>query len=74
MDEGLSFPGGLSEELEFRDGKRLVPNYIGAILSGLETHRMTYEEAILRANQRMEARYLNSVADDVVVAHMRGIR
>lgn len=58
-------------EIEFRDGKRLVPDYLGAIMAGLETHRLTYEEAILRANKRMEADFVNAQRDHVLAAHFR---
>jgi len=61
-------------ELEFRDGKRLVPDYLGAILAGLETHRMTYEEAVLAANRRMEADHLNAKRDEILAAHFRELR
>lgn len=61
-------------EIEFRDGKRLVPEYLGAIMSGLETHRMTYEEAVQAANQRMEADHLNAKRDEILAAHFRELR
>ena len=58
-------------EIEFRDGKRLVPEHLGAIMHGLETHRLTYEEAIAAANRRMEADFLNAQQDKVLAAHFR---
>jgi hypothetical protein len=61
-------------EIEFRDGKRLVPEYLGAIMGGLETHRMTYDEAVLAANRRMEADHLNAQRDRVLAAHFRELR
>ena len=61
-------------EIEFRDGKRLVPEYLGAIMSGLETHRMTYDEAVQAANRRMEADHLNAKRDEVLAAHFRELR
>ena len=40
----------MDNEIEFRDGKRVVPAYIANLLSGIETYRFTYEEAISMAN------------------------
>lgn len=59
------------KEIEFRDGRRLVPEYLGVIMDGLETHRMTYEEALLEANRRMEANFLNAQQDSILAAHFR---
>lgn len=39
-------------ELEFRDGTRFVPEYLAHMLSGIDTHRYTYEQAVQMANQR----------------------
>ncbi len=61
-------------EIEFRDGKRLVPDYLGVIMAGLETHRMTFDEAVLAANQRLEADFLNAQQDKVLAAHFRELR
>lgn len=61
-------------EIEFRDGTRLVPDYLGVIMSGLETHRMTYEEAVLTANKRMEADHINAKRDEILAAHFRELR
>lgn len=61
-------------ELEFRDGKRPVPEYLAAIMAGLETHRMTYEEAVQTANRRMEADHLNAKRDEILAAHFRELR
>ena len=58
-------------EYEFRDGKRLVPDYIGALLSGIETHRLTYEEAITVANQKVETDFLNAQQDRILAAHFK---
>lgn len=67
-------PNDQFRELEFRDGRRLVPAYLGAIMGGLETHRMTYEEAVQVANKRMEADYLNAKRDEILAAHFRELR
>jgi hypothetical protein len=61
-------------ELEFRDGKRVVPDYIAALLAGVETFRLTYEEAIEEANKKSEADFINAQQDRILAAHFRELR
>lgn len=61
-------------EYEFRDGKRLVPDYIATLLAGIETHRLTYEEAIDAANRKAEADFVNAQQDRILAAHFRELR
>lgn len=61
-------------ELEFRDGKRVVPDYIAALLAGVETFRLTYEEAIDTANKKSEADFINAQQDRILAAHFRELR
>jgi hypothetical protein len=58
-------------ELEFRDGKRQVPEYVAAIMAGLETYRMTFEQAMVVANGRMGAHVLNAKRDEMIAAHFK---
>ena len=60
-------------ELEFRDGKRVVPEYLVAILSGLETFRMTYDEAIAEANKVMERNHVAAAMSNVRTEHLRNL-
>lgn len=59
--------------LEFRDGSREVPDYLEPILRGLETFRMTYEEALREANRKMLADHINAQHDRIVSAHLREV-
>jgi len=62
-DDWMSaYAGG---ELEFRDGKRLVPVHLYRIMRSMETYRLTYEEAVRACNDRM--------LGDVVNGHHRRI-
>lgn len=61
-------------DIEFRDGHRTVPDYIAVLLTGIETHRLTYEEAILAGNRKAEADYLNAQQGRVLEAHFREYR
>ena len=58
-------------ELEFRGGVRSVPDYLADMMTGMKTHRMTYDEAIAEANRLHLSDYLNAKQDDVVAAHFR---
>jgi len=39
-------------ELRFTTGPRIVPGHVATMLTGIETERFTYEEAMMRANRR----------------------
>lgn len=67
-------PASQFREIEFRDGKRLVPDYLGDLMAGIETHRLTFDEAILEANKRSESDFLNAQRDRVLAAHFRELR
>jgi len=58
-------------EVEFRDGKHHVPDHLADLMRGLETHRLTVEEATQQANQRLLRDRLNKAQDDAVKAHFR---
>jgi len=58
-------------EVEFRDGKRMVPPYIGSLLSGIETYRLTYDEAIAVANKKIESDFINAQQDKILAAHFK---
>jgi hypothetical protein len=58
-------------ELEFRDGKRTVPPYIAHLLTGIETYRLTYDEAIAAANKKLESDFINAQQDKILAAHFK---
>ena len=61
-------------ELEFRDGDRMVPDYLVDMMVGIKTHTMTYEQALQAANKKVESDLLNAKQDDVLAAHCKGLR
>lgn len=71
MDGGLIFPGSDEIEMEFRDGRKPVAEHIAALLAGIDTHRMTYEEALALAHRKIESDYLNDMQSGIVTAHFR---
>ena len=61
-------------ELEFRDGKRQVPDYLVVMMTGIETHRLTYDQAVDAANKKAESDLLNAQQDKVLAAHFKELR
>jgi hypothetical protein len=47
-------------EVRFTTGPRTVPAHVAAMLSGIETVRYTYEEALALANRRSESNYIRN--------------
>lgn len=66
LTEAAMLPSG--RELVFSTGPRLVPDYVVSLLSGIETERWTYEEAMARAN----ARSLDSFVKNQMIGAFRG--
>lgn len=67
----LEFPAPRPVTRIFRDGVRTVPEHVAAILGDMETDHLTYEEAMLLANKRLESDLLNERQADVIAAHFR---
>jgi hypothetical protein len=76
----LAFPGSGRKkkdepldpfELVFRDGRRTVPPHLFDMMSGMDTVRYTYSDAIDRANQRATVDHVNGVFSSIVSAHFR---
>lgn len=70
----MSDPIRQYSEIEFRDGTRMVPDYLAVMMHGLKTHTMTYEQAIEAANKKAESDILNAKQDDVIAAHFKELR
>lgn len=58
-------------EVEFRDGPRVVPHHVAEILAGLDTYKLTYDEAINLANQGMLRNALGRIQRQTVNDHFR---
>lgn len=70
----LAFPSGKlpeAQEIQFRDGPRVVPEYLADLMSGLDTIRYTYDEAVARVNNRMAADAANSAYDKIIQSHFK---
>jgi hypothetical protein len=60
------------KELEFRDGRRVVPDHVEAMLSGIDTHTMTYEQAIRAAERKMLGDHVWRAQQSLIDAHFKG--
>lgn len=66
---------GELREVEFRDGKRPIPDHLADMMSGLPTHTLTFEQAKEKANWRLASDHANSAMDALRQSHFgRGIR
>lgn len=61
-------------QIELRDGFREVPDHLGALMAGLDTYKMTYEEAIAAANKRALTDLINGKQDALIRKHFEGFR
>lgn len=61
-------------EMEFRDGKRVVPAHLAAALDTIETYRLTYREAVRMANDEMVREVVTTKVNKVIEGHFRRFR
>lgn len=55
--------------VEFRDGARNVPDYLGDLMRGIETIKLTYDQAVHEANQSLVRRELDREQSKVINEH-----
>jgi hypothetical protein len=61
----------MSREVEFRDGKRDIPDHLADMMIELPTHTLTYEQAVEKANWKLANDHINRAYDGIVQAHFR---
>jgi hypothetical protein len=57
-------------KVEFRDGEKEIPDYLADMMRGIETYRLTLDEAIQEANRQALSRHINQAADKIVSEHL----
>ena len=57
--------------LEFRDGKRSVAPHVYDLLANIETYRLSYEEAMNKANQNLFSTHVESKHAKFVAQHFK---
>lgn len=60
--------------IEFRDGERDIPDHVAVMMRGIETHTMTYEEALRLSERKIVSDKLNLAQADLVAAHFKEFR
>lgn len=63
-----------NEELPFLDGDRLVPDYLATMMSGIDTQRYTYEQAVQLANQGALSQQLGRARERLIRDHFTEVR
>lgn len=58
-------------KIQFRDGPREVPDHLGELMEHLDTFRLTYEDAIDKANAKLLADHLDKTLAKVVSQHFK---
>ena len=59
------------KEVEFRDGTRLVPDHVEAMLTGIDTHRLTYREAIKAGEDRIQGDHVYRAQRSLIRDHFK---
>lgn len=68
------FPIPEDTMIEFRDGVRLVPEYLAAMLSGIDTFGLTYDQAVALANEGALNQQLGRVRQNMIREHFTEVR
>lgn len=58
-------------QVEFRDGYREVPDHLASMMAVFETYKITYDEAIKKANDQLTRDFLNKSQQSVLNEHFK---
>jgi hypothetical protein len=58
-------------ELRFRDGERVVPDYMEDLMTGLPLHKLTYSQAVAAMNQQNVVKIVDRQMDRVLEGHFQ---
>lgn len=61
----------MAKQLTFRDGYRYVPDHVEDMLSGIETWKYTYQQAMDLANQRLMGDKLDKAQRELIREHFK---
>lgn len=70
----LAFPSGKlpeAREIQFRDGPKVVPEYLADLMVGLDTIRFTYDEAVAAVNNTLSADHANRAIEGLIANHFK---
>ena len=58
-------------EVEFRDGKKDIPDHLAEMMKGLPTHQMTLAEATNAANNSLVGERFNRARQNLITEHFK---
>jgi hypothetical protein len=58
-------------QVEFRNETREIPDYLAEMMRGIETYKLTYDEAVEQANQRALGGHVERAFDAMRRDHFR---
>lgn len=58
----------------FRDGEREVPDHVGALLMGIDTYKLTYEQGLAAMNTEIVSDHLRKAQQRIVTEHFKNHR
>lgn len=58
-------------DVDFRDGTREVPDYLVRLMADLDTHTLTYQQAVEAASSSLVRRRLNDAQSAIIAAHFQ---
>ncbi len=61
-------------EVEFRGGKRWIPGYMADLMTGIKTHKLTYDQAVDAMNRKMLGDHVERARDRILDDHFSGRR
>lgn len=72
----LAFPTswGESNELEFRDGRRVVPEYLATLMGSFDTSEYTYDQAIDMVNRGFVGEAVSKAQGRAIKQHFEQAR
>lgn len=63
-----------STELDFRDGRRVVPEHLAALMGAFDTTMYTYQQAVDRVNDGMLTEKLGQAQQRHIQGHFEKVR
>lgn len=56
-------------EVKFRDGTRVIPEYMEDLMKGLRVDKMRYDEAVVAMNNKLVSDHVDRAVDRIVSRH-----
>lgn len=57
-------------KVQFRTGERAVPDHLATAMTGMETYKMTFDEAVAELNRRQMGDYFGRAQRSLIRGHL----